>query len=52
MVDLILTNMQRIQKTKKMSELLCYNPAGTLMAVNPVPHERTKHIDVHCHFEL
>jgi hypothetical protein len=38
--------MQQIEPTP----LLCDNQGVMKLAKNPVFHERTKHVEVHCHF--
>jgi hypothetical protein len=38
--------MQQIEPTP----LLCDNQGVIKLAKNPIIHERTKHVDVHCHF--
>ena len=49
-VDWLVKLLEDFEVTTSSVKLLCDNQAALHIASNPTFHERTKHIDIDCHF--
>lgn len=47
-----LKNLLKDLGLKKIGSVNCDNQAALSIAFNPVLHERTKHVDLDCHFRI